>query len=70
MQFERITNVLEAADDAGAGGKQRDLLEYAIRLAVREYIQLCSAAGNDGFDTAKAIGEIAEEEAAYNFTGR
>ncbi len=66
MQFKRITNVLEAADEAGAGGKQRDLLEYAVRLAVREYIQLSVEAGNEVFDAAKAVSELLEEESNYN----
>ena len=66
MQFKRIADVLDAADYVGAGGQQRELLEYAIRLSVREYIQLSAEAGNDSFDVAKAVGELAKQEADFN----
>ncbi len=70
MQFQRVVDLLEKADDAGAGGKQRELLEYAVRLVSREYIQSMTEGGNSSFDAAKVLTEMIEQEAAYNSTGR
>ncbi len=67
---ERVINLLNKAEDAGAGGKQREILEYAIRLLARDFTASMVEAGNGAFVARDAITEIADSEAAYATTGR
>ena len=66
--FKKVANTLDAAELVGVGGKQRDLVEYAIRLLTREYIQSSVEAGNSPFDAGKVITELVEQETSYNYT--
>ena len=69
-EFQRVINVLDRADEAAAGGKQRELLEYAIRLLTREYLDGMYEAGNCYLDSGREIQDLAKQEAAYRYTGK
>lgn len=65
MFNQRVNNLLEAADDAGVGGRQRELVEYAIRLLSRDYISLMDSAGNDPKVSTDSLKEVIDEEGKF-----
>ena len=44
-QFQTVIDLLERADEVGAGGKQRELLQKAIKNLAEEFINLNWEAG-------------------------
>ncbi len=64
-EFQRVVNLLDAADFAGAGGRQRELIEYAIRLLNREFMSLSDDAGIPTFESAAGLVEIIFEEKKF-----
>ena len=65
-EFQRVVTLLDRADEAAAGGKQRELLEYAIRLLSREFIALSDDAGIEPRESVEGLVEIMLEEKELN----
>jgi len=61
MDLTKVLETLERAERAGAGGKQRELIAQAIKLAAKELMQSDVEAGNKPYDTTDVITDILEE---------
>jgi len=61
MDLRKLLKTIERAEQAGAGGKQRELIAQAIKLAARELMQSMVEAGNKPFDATDIVTDIMED---------
>lgn len=61
MNFDKIRKMLDRAEQAGAGGKQRELVEEAMRLMADGFIETTVGAGHRVQDAVDVITELAED---------
>lgn len=69
MNLDKIRKMLDRAEQAGAGGKQRELVEEAMRLMADGFIEITVGAGHRVQDAVDVITELAEA-AGVDYGGR
>lgn len=62
MDLDLAKKILEMAEDAGAGGRQRDGIEHLIKVLSRQYIESMVEAGNESFHVVEVLRDAVNEQ--------
>ena len=62
MDLRKAKYLLDLAEDAGAGGVQRDIIEILIKVLSREYIESMVEAGNESFQAVEVLRDAVNEQ--------
>ncbi len=62
MDLDLAKIILEMADDAGAGGSQREAIEHLIKVLSQQYIQSMVEAGNESFHAVEVLRDAVNEQ--------
>lgn len=62
MDLKLAKRLLDLAENAGAGGMQRDTIEHLVKVLSREYIQSMVEAGNESFQAVEVLRDAVNEQ--------